>query len=44
MRIKQDTVNYKLEMEQTLVYVQYKVNICRTWDINYSDYNSNYYS
>ena len=28
--MKQNTVKYKLQMKQTLTYVQYKENICRT--------------
>jgi len=30
MKMEQAIVNYELEIKQTLVYVKYKVNTCRT--------------
>ena len=43
MRIIQGPVKYELQMKWTPTYVQHKASNCKTWGIDYSDYNMHLY-
>ena len=40
MRITQGIVKYESQMKQIPTHVQYKMNTCRTWNIDHDDHNT----
>jgi len=37
---KASTVNYESEIKWTPKHIQYKINTCKTWGIDYNDCNN----